>query len=552
MKLKPRALIAVALFMLFLLPGRQALAEAGPPEIPEGGFFLEDYVLPKGLKLPVYRGPGEEFGRAADGKASLSTNGWSQVFGQEGDWLLVQYEINEGQMRFGYVSSKKLNIPKYGLFDLDYQWRKEDFVLPVDAVLTDDPLGARGTIARLPAGSNLRLLEKLGLWMYVQTKADGKDVRGFLRIHVLHGIPQRDESTPFDLRAVSWGPTEPDEATARYWTTWSGGLPKRWPSAQVPYPNVWLRLDSTEYRAYLEELHHFRVVSGRAVSSGELISLALIDSQINDWISLHFVPMGETNRGALEIFMEPGESVENLVIAVDRVRSDNSRETITLPLAGVPLDRGIPDDGAVFAMRSYTSFSRTAELTHARDNPNTLGGLVKDVFQGMPEAPQEVLDLPLGTPGYRFYVLEGVITKRPGPFGVFDVVFTLDNPPPGVWLSAWQEDDAYQDLDQFDMFGANFILPDGLAVDYVEEKQYLSERTQEDFALLLLVEEKGRDDAEMDRIIKGLSIHASFSAEKWNISYEQGGLTAAIGPRSTRQVAMDQLVRNEGELSELP
>ena len=71
------------------------------------------------------------------------------------------------------------------------------------------------------------------------------------------------------------------------------------------------------------------------MSSGELISLALIDSQINDWISLHFVPMGETNRGALEIFMEPGESVENLVIAVDRVRSDNSRETITLPLAGV-------------------------------------------------------------------------------------------------------------------------------------------------------------------------------------------------------------------------
>ncbi len=556
MKLKISALIAIALFMLFLLPGRQALAEAGPPKIPEGGFSLQEYVLPKGLKLPVYRGPGKGFGRAAGGKALLSTNGWSQVFGLEGDWLLVQYEINEGQMRFGYVSSKNLPVDEDELLDLDYQWRKEDFVLPIDAVLTDDPLGARASIARLPAGSKLLLLEKLGLWMYVQAKADGKDVRGFLRIHSLRGIPQRDERTPFDLRAVSWGPTELDEATARYWTAWSGGLPKRWPSAQVIYPNVWLRLDSTEYRAYLEDLDHFRVVSGRAVSSSELIPLSLIDNLVNDWMTLYFVPMGGTNRGALEIFMEPGESVENLVIAVDRVRSDNSRETITLPLAGIPLDRGIPDDGAFFSMQSYTSFSRTAaqsaQFTHVSDNPNTLGGLVENVFQGMPEAPREVLDLPLDTPGYRFYLLEGRITKEPGPFGVYDVVFTLDNPPPGVWLSAWQEDDAYQEIDQFDMFGANVILPDGLAVDSIEEKQYLTEETQKGFALLLLVEEKGRDDAELDRIIKGLSIHASFSAEKWNISYEQGGLTEAIGPRSTRQVAMDQLVRKEGVLSELP
>lgn len=142
-----------------------------------------------------------------------------------------------------------------------------DFVLPVDAVLTDDPLGARGTIARLPAGGNLNLLEKLGLWMYVQTKADGKDVRGFLRIHVLHGIPQRDESTPFDLRAVSWGRTEPDEATARYWTTWSGACPAM-AKRSGALSQCLAEAGFHGYRAYLEELHHFRVVSGRAVSSG--------------------------------------------------------------------------------------------------------------------------------------------------------------------------------------------------------------------------------------------------------------------------------------------
>ena len=551
MKLKLRALIAAALFVLLLLPGRQAQAEAGPPEIPEGGFFLQEYVLPKGLKLPVYRGPGEEFGRAAGGKALLATNGWVQIFGKEGDWLLVQYEINEGQMRFGYVSSKKLPAAKQGLRDLGLKWWDEDFVLPVDAVLTDDPLGARGTTERLPAGSNLRFLDRMGLWMYVQAKAEGKDVRGFLRMHFLRGIPQRDESIPFDLRAVSWGPTEPDEATDRYLTKWSMSRAGRWPGIQAPYPNVWLRLESAEYPEYLEELYNFRVVSGRAVSSGELIPLDEADDLIEEWILLHFNSMGETSRSALEIFMEPGESVENLVIAADRIRSDNSRETITLPLGGVPLDRGIPDEGVSFAMLRYTPYNR-ARFKPSPVYPDTLGGLVGAALQEMPEAPQEVLNLPLDTPGYRFYLLEGMVTKEIGPFGVFDIVFILDNPPPGVWLAGWQNHDAYAEIYPSYPVDSDAILPDDPEEECDDEDSFTSEENQKYFAMLLLVEEKGRDEVELDRFIKGLSIHTSFSAEQWSIRDGRGGRGMAVGPRSTRQVAMDQLVQNEEVLLEQP
>jgi len=67
-----------------------------------------------------------------------------------------------------------------------------------------------------------------------------------------------------------------------------------------------------------------------------------------------------------------------------------------------------------------------------------------------------------------------------------------------------------------------------------------------------LVEDRGRDDAELDRLIRALSVRAVFSAEKWNISYEQGGLTTAIGPRSTRAVEMREILRREEVLSDIP
>lgn len=553
MRSRLQAANAIALSALLLLASQVSLADSDPPDIPEGSFFLQDVRLPEGYKQPVFTGPGEEYIRATKGKATLSTNGWVQVFGQEGDWLLVLYEINEGQMRFGYIPAEGLVNAETDLLDLDSQWLATAFALPMDAVLTDDPLCSRSAVAHLSRGSGIQLLGRMGLWMYVQATADGKSVRGFVPIRTLRAIAQRDENVPFDLRVVSWGPIEIDEATARYWPSRTSS---RWPDTQDVFPNAWLRLDSTEHRADLEELRDFRVVSGRGVCANTLVPLNVGDYLFNDWLTVHFLPRHDVNRGALEIFLQPGESINNLVISCNRSLSNGSQETITLPLAGIPMDMGCPENGVAFAMRRYTAFSRTAaqsaQYTHVSDNPETLGGLVEDIFQGIPDAPKEVLTLPLGTAGYRFFLLEGEITKTAGSFGVYDIVFHLDNPPPGMWLSAWQEDDSYQDIDVFDMTADGVILPDGLMEVYGEAHQWLKEITHRNFALLLLVEEMGRDDAELDRLIKGLSVRAAFSAEKWNISYEQGGLTTAIGPRSTQMVDMQEMVWGEGVLADIP
>ncbi|MHC1787164.1 MAG: hypothetical protein AB9880_08915 [Christensenellales bacterium] len=553
MRIKPLAATAIAVAALFLMSGTVSLADPGPPDIPEGSLFLQEITLPRGRRLPVFSGPGEEYARAAKGKATVSTTGWVQVFGREGDWLMVQYEIQEGQMRFGYIPAEGLAGEEAELLDLESQWLGTEFTLPIDADLTDDPLGTRGATARLPGGSSVQLLGRMGLWMYVQAAADGKDLRGFVPIRALRAIAARNEGLPFDLRAVSWGPIEQDEATARYWPARTS---RRWPGTGDVFPNVWLRLESTEHRAYLEELHDFRVVSGSAVCAATLVPLSVGDYLLNEWLTVHFLPWQGVSRGALEILLQPGESIHNVVISCSRTLSDGSRETITLPLAGLPLDRGIPEEGVSFALRRYTAFSRTAaqsaQYTHVSENPNTLGGLLEDLFQGMPDAPQEVLALPLGIAGFRFFLLEGDIIKKSGPFGVYDVVFRLDDPPPGMWLSAWQEDDAYQDIDGFDMIAGGVLLPDGLTEEYGEAYQRLPEKTRGDFALLLLVEEKGRDEAELDRLIRSLQIRAAFSAEKWNISYEQGGLTTAIGPRSTQRVALGEVIRNEGVISDIP
>ena len=41
----------------------------------------------------MYAAPDSKSLRGAKGRARVSTNGWIQVFGSEGDWILVQYDI---------------------------------------------------------------------------------------------------------------------------------------------------------------------------------------------------------------------------------------------------------------------------------------------------------------------------------------------------------------------------------------------------------------------------------------------------------------------------
>ena len=89
-----------------------------PPMIPTDG---SAYALPQpcGAQLKkgtyaVYSGPGKQYYREADGKAAVSANDWVQVFGMDGDWVLVQYRIRNALLRFGYIQKKRVEESRRG------------------------------------------------------------------------------------------------------------------------------------------------------------------------------------------------------------------------------------------------------------------------------------------------------------------------------------------------------------------------------------------------------------------------------------------------------
>ena len=141
--------------------------------LPEGktGSFRKDE------KYPVYSGPSEEYYRAANGKASVSTNDWIQIFGCENGMVLIQYAISSEKSRFVY-------IPAEAMQDQGQLEVLEPANLPASVLkscgLTDDPLKTKGEVARLRAGEAVRYLATFGSeWTYVETLTE-PPMRGFV------------------------------------------------------------------------------------------------------------------------------------------------------------------------------------------------------------------------------------------------------------------------------------------------------------------------------------------------------------------------------------
>lgn len=163
------------------------MGETEPP-LPESSFvplmdrqeFLvkQDVNLKSG-KYPVYMGPGKEYGRAASGKAAVSTGGWIQVFGEYDSWLLIQYAISAEQYRFGWIADSALaDGQKINALPLIFG----DFTTADrDEVLTDDPLNSHNALVSIPEGTGIEYLTQLGEgYSYVRVKVDGKTWWGFV------------------------------------------------------------------------------------------------------------------------------------------------------------------------------------------------------------------------------------------------------------------------------------------------------------------------------------------------------------------------------------
>ena len=98
----------MALLLALLTCFAAALADTGSrPEIPQGTLNAEVMPFTPGQTYAVYSAPDSRSIRGAKGRARVSTNGWIQVFGAEGDWTYI--EAGTGKSRFrGFVPTECL------------------------------------------------------------------------------------------------------------------------------------------------------------------------------------------------------------------------------------------------------------------------------------------------------------------------------------------------------------------------------------------------------------------------------------------------------------
>ena len=146
------------------------------PTIPDGDLNADNIKFTGGKKYAVYSAPDKDSVRSAKGKAAVSTNDWIQVFGQEEDWILIQYAIDKDHYRFGYISAKALP-KKTTVKELGFPRSSMKTQCAVD--VTDDPLFSGAVLTRLESGKDVVLLAEMGEWAYIEVEGETK-CRGFV------------------------------------------------------------------------------------------------------------------------------------------------------------------------------------------------------------------------------------------------------------------------------------------------------------------------------------------------------------------------------------
>ena len=142
-----------------------------------------------GQTLPVYRGPGVEYGRGANGWAKASTDEALYAAGKENGWALVMYGTGEGKTRVGWVDLDqfKYNTKILKLDNLYFEYRSA--TITSGCSLTDDPALFSREVAYMPAGTRVTYLcsyYKHRSWAYVETWVSGRPVRAFVPMSCLN------------------------------------------------------------------------------------------------------------------------------------------------------------------------------------------------------------------------------------------------------------------------------------------------------------------------------------------------------------------------------
>ena len=114
--------------------------------IPDGTLTASIVSFDSNKTYAVYSAPDIKSIRGANNRARVSTNDWIQVFGTDGDWVLVQYGITAEHYRIGYIRKSALpedaNVPELSLVSISA-------IVNYDVAVTDDPLVSQTSLTQL-------------------------------------------------------------------------------------------------------------------------------------------------------------------------------------------------------------------------------------------------------------------------------------------------------------------------------------------------------------------------------------------------------------------
>ena len=141
----------------------------------------------------VYQGPGTNYYRSSNGKASYGARGAARVYGTDGEWLLIGYESGKGGYRIGYIHNYKFpkNVNASAIPVLSYAMLTA--TVNQNAPVTDDPVinGNNSAIEKLKKGTQVTFLawvDSKHNWALIEYTSTKGTVRAFILSKYLNGL----------------------------------------------------------------------------------------------------------------------------------------------------------------------------------------------------------------------------------------------------------------------------------------------------------------------------------------------------------------------------
>ena len=154
-----------------------------------------------GGRCAVYTAPDERSCRMAKGKAEVSLGGDVLLFGAEGEWAMIGYQVSPRTARIGYIHAPELARTARGLF-----FTRVQATITQETFLTDDPMLSLYPQMTLETGALVTFLCQWDAYTaYVQTSQDGQTIRGFVPLRAL-ALPEPEENAELEtvLAGTSW------------------------------------------------------------------------------------------------------------------------------------------------------------------------------------------------------------------------------------------------------------------------------------------------------------------------------------------------------------